>query len=144
MQALANAVDTTAAAYLQGARSARPAAGVAGRLYYSTDQHQTSYDNGTQWRTIGPYAAGGVNPDGTVWLPGTANWTPAHVTAGYYTITFTVPTNSATPIALANATISPYFVFAWDVQSNLVGIKIWNPAGNAQVDCGFVFTVWDL
>jgi hypothetical protein len=44
---------------LSGLLSARPAAGVAGRVYYATDTFASYRDNGTTWDTLGSAGGGG-------------------------------------------------------------------------------------
>src|SRR5689334_5002398 len=52
IDAVADAVDAGAAKSAQGLFGSRPAAGTAGRYYWSTDRDQLDYDNGTRWHTI--------------------------------------------------------------------------------------------
>ena len=46
------AIESKGAIFLQGAATARPSAGVAGRFYYATDTGNTTYDDGVGWRTV--------------------------------------------------------------------------------------------
>jgi hypothetical protein len=53
-QALAEDIDANMAGYSSGTQAARPAAGVAGRLYRSTDLvGGVALDNGSAWQSIG-------------------------------------------------------------------------------------------
>jgi microcystin-dependent protein len=54
-------IDLLSAIYGQGTTAARPAAGIAGRLYFSTDEAVLYYDDGTTWRSP-------VTPPGTLRL----------------------------------------------------------------------------
>jgi microcystin-dependent protein len=58
-------IDALAAIYGQGTTAARPAAGTAGRLYYSTDEHLLYWDDGSVWQS--PYT-----PPGTLRLSAAA------------------------------------------------------------------------
>jgi microcystin-dependent protein len=68
---LRKAIDALSMIYLQGTTATRPAAGVAGRLYFSTDEHLLFYDDGSVWR-------GTVTPTGTLQMTaaaaGLAGW----------------------------------------------------------------------
>jgi|SRR5215831_7467866 len=44
-------IDVTAAMYAQGTTAARPAAGIVGRLYFSTDERLLYYDDGSVWQS---------------------------------------------------------------------------------------------
>src|SRR5215831_948588 len=44
-------IDATAAMYLQGTTASRPAAGIVGRLFFSTDEHLLYYDDGSVWQS---------------------------------------------------------------------------------------------
>jgi len=57
MQALANKLDPTTPAFVQGTAAARPAAGVAGRFHYATDTGALSYDTGSAWLAVAPVPA---------------------------------------------------------------------------------------
>lgn len=45
-------VDNQAAAFVQGARSARPAPGSRGRLFFATDSAEFFWDDGIGWRNL--------------------------------------------------------------------------------------------
>jgi hypothetical protein len=50
---LANGLDPIAVVFTQGLASARPAAGVAGRVYVASDTGAMYWDSGTAWRMMG-------------------------------------------------------------------------------------------
>jgi microcystin-dependent protein len=59
MKRLVDAIEVSAM-YLQGTIAARPAAAIAGRVYYATNENILYYDTGTAWNTIGPAAPGTI------------------------------------------------------------------------------------
>jgi len=62
---LRQALDVLSMIFGQGAASTRPAAGIAGRMFYATDEGVLYYDDGTAWRA--PFT-----PPGTLRLSATA------------------------------------------------------------------------
>ena len=53
-------LDDLVAIALQGTAAARPAAGVRGRLYWSTDTSRLSWDTGTAWADVSTIGGGGA------------------------------------------------------------------------------------
>lgn len=60
IKALADRLAAIGAGYSQGTAAARPAAGVDGRFYWTTDTFTLSYDSGTAWQQIWPPPAGTI------------------------------------------------------------------------------------
>jgi microcystin-dependent protein len=96
---LVDAIEVSAM-YLQGTIAARPAAAIAGRLYFATNELILYYDSGTAWTAIGPPVpaqqvpagtvmqyAGGTAPTGYLLCDGAsylvATYTALHAAIGY-------------------------------------------------------------
>lgn len=65
MQASHEAIEANAAAYDQDVFASRPTAGVAGRVFWSTDTEVLYYDNGVAWKTVGGTAFARVDQANT-------------------------------------------------------------------------------
>jgi microcystin-dependent protein len=62
---LVDAIEVSAM-YLQGPIASRPAAAIAGRIYFATNELILYYDDGAAWTTIGPPVPAQQVPAGTV------------------------------------------------------------------------------
>lgn len=81
------AIESKGAIFLQGAATARPSAGVAGRFYYATDTGNTTYDDGVGWRTV-------LNTD-VVTLTGNQTLTNKALTSPTITGTIALPATTS-------------------------------------------------